>query len=216
MHITEAYPRDFAARSRTNGNFSELDATTGGKVTTFPFGHSFGVLIPPAKYWATHPEYFAMVNGERRFERTQICLTNPDVLRISIEGVKRWMTEHPEATLFSVSSNDADGWCECPDCLRVEAEEGSAHSGPIIRFVNAIAAETSKQHPDLLIDTFAYRYCENAPTKTAPHPNVRVRMALSGACQAHPYERCPHNADTMNSIRGWRASAARVICGSTW
>ncbi|MCX6620532.1 MAG: DUF4838 domain-containing protein, partial [Acidobacteria bacterium] len=202
-HITEAYSRDFAARSRTNGNFSELDESTGGKVVYYPFGHSFGLLIPPSKYWSEHPEYFALVNGERRFERSQICLTNPDVVRISSAGVKQWMKEHPEASIFSVSSNDADNWCECENCLRVEAEEGGAHSGPIIRFVNAIAAETSKTHPDLLIDTFAYRYCENAPSKTGPHPNVRVRMALSGACQAHPYEQCPHNADIMSSIRGW-------------
>ncbi len=202
-HITEAYSRDFAARSRTNGYFSELDESTGGKVVYYPFGHSFGLLIPPAKYWSEHPEYFALVNGERRYERSQICLTNPAVLRIAIAGVKQWMKDHPEASIFSVSSNDADNWCECENCRRVETEEGGAHSGPIIRFVNAIAAETSKEHPDLLIDTFAYRYCENAPSKTGPHPNVRVRMALSGACQAHPYEQCPYNADIMSSIRGW-------------
>jgi hypothetical protein len=209
VFIKEASGKDWAARNRLNGGHSELDDSTGGKMSYYPFGHSFELLVPPEKYFAAHPEYFSLVGGERRAVNSQLCLSNKDVLRISIDRVFQWIAEHPEATLFSVSQNDEDAWCECADCRRIEAEEG-AHSGPIIRFVNAIAEQVSRKHPDKLIDTFAYRYSEKPPTRVKAHPNVRVRIAPICACQAHPYEKCPHNAFVIRNLRGWSRVTNRL------
>jgi len=195
--------KDWAARNRLTGHFSALDESTGGKVTYYPFGHSFYQLIPPEKYFASHPEYFSYTGGARRAERSQLCLTNPDVLRLAIQGVSRWIQEHPEADIYSVSQNDTEGWCECPNCRRVEEQEGGVHAGPIVHFVNAIAAEISKKHPGKLIDTFAYSWSEKPPLKVRPHPNVRIRLAPIGLCQAHPYEQCPRNRFFMSRLKGW-------------
>ncbi len=82
--------------------------------------------MPPAKHFKDHPEYFSLIDGKRRAERSQLCLTNPDVLRIAIEQVETWIKEHPDATIFSVSQNDWEGWCECDKCRRVEAEEAAS------------------------------------------------------------------------------------------
>lgn len=202
IFLTEAEGKDWAARNRLNGNFTELDESTGGKIVYYPFGHSFYMIVPPEQYYTTHPEYFALVAGERRASNAQLCLSNPDVLRIAINAVFQWAAEHPEATVFSVSQNDEDAWCECDACRRIEQEEG-AHSGPILRFVNGIAAEVSRKYPDKCIDTFAYRYSERPPGKVRAHPNVRVRLAPIGACQAHPYEKCPQNRFAIDDLRGW-------------
>jgi len=195
--------KDWAARNRVNGHFSALDESTGGKITYYPFGHSFYELVSPAKHFASHPEYFSFTGGARRTERAQLCLTNPDVIRLGIESVLRWIGEHPEATIYSVSQNDTEGWCECPNCLRVEQEEGGAHSGPVVRFVNAIAAEVSKKHPEKLIDTFAYSWTEAPPLRVRPHSNVRIRLAPIGLCQAHPYEQCSRNRFFLDRLKGW-------------
>jgi len=40
--------------------------------------HTMFTLVPPDKYFDTHPEYYALMAGKR--EKTQLCLTNPDVL----------------------------------------------------------------------------------------------------------------------------------------
>ncbi len=127
-----------------------------------------------------------MIDGKRREERSQLCLTNPDVLRLGVEAVERWIQQHPEATIFSVSQNDWTGWCECDKCRRVEEEEGGVHSGPLLRYVNALAAEVEKKHPDKLIDTLAYWYTEEPPAKARPRRNVRIRLCPIGACEAHP------------------------------
>lgn len=201
--FTEAMDRDWAARNKTNGDHLPLDASTGGKVQYFPFVHSFYSLIPPAKYFKDHPEFFSLVDGRRRGDAAQLCLTNAEVILLGTQQVFEWIEEHPAATIVSVSQNDYWGWCECENCQRVEQEEGGAHSGPVLRFVNAIAAEVAKKYPDKLIDTLAYSYTEAPPSNVRPLPNVRVRMCPIGACQGHPYEKCRYDAYIMNHLRAW-------------
>lgn len=201
--FTEAFDGDWAARNKVNGNSMRLDERRGGKITYYPFVHSFYQLIPPEKYFKEHPEYFSLIAGKRRAERGQLCLSNRDVIRLGIEQLLRWIDEHPEATIYSVSQNDWEGWCECDNCRRIEEEEGGAHSGPVLRFVNALAAEVEKRHPDKLIDTLAYWYTEPPPLKVRPRPNVRIRLCPIGACEAHPYEQCPYNAYFMKNLRAW-------------
>jgi hypothetical protein len=207
--IKEATEKDWAARNRLNGNFAELDESTGGKVLFEPFVHSFYALVPPARYFASHPEYYALVNGERRAERAQLCLTNPDMTRIAIESALSWIAGKPQAAIISVSTNDADGPCECDNCRKVEADEG-AHSGLLLRFVNSVAEAVAVKHPDKLIETLAYRHTEAPPLKVRPAPNVRVRLALSGPCQAHPYEQCPHDRYAMEFLKSWGKVADRI------
>ena len=145
--FSEAFDRDWAARNKANGSFQGLDATVGGKVRYFPFVHSFDQLIPPRRYFKDHPEYFSLIDGQRREHGGQLCLTNPDVLRLGIEAVERWIAAHPDATIISVSQNDRYGYCECDNCRRVEQEEGGAHSGPLLRYVNALAEAIEKKSP---------------------------------------------------------------------
>ena len=203
VFFTEAFDKDWAARNRTNGASARLDESTGGKVQYYPFVHSFYQLLPPEKYFKEHPEYFSWIDGARRYDRAQLCLTNPDVLRISVERVREWIRDHPEATIFSVSQNDWEGWCECDKCLRVEQEEGGTHSGPLLRFVNAVADEIGKTNPDKLIDTLAYWYTEEPPAKVRPRPNVRIRLCPIGVCEAHPYEKCPRSEYFVKNLRAW-------------
>jgi len=208
--FTEAFDADWAARNKANGNSMQLDARRGGKVSYYPFVHSFYRLIPPEKYFKDHPEYFSLIDGKRRVERGQLCLSNPEVVRLGTEGLLKWMEEQPGATIYSVSQNDWEGWCECDNCRRIEEEEGGAHSGPVLRFVNALAAAIEKKHPDKLIDTLAYWYTEPPPLKARPRPNVRIRLCPIGACEAHPYEQCPHNAYFMRNLRAWSKITDRL------
>jgi hypothetical protein len=201
----EASDKDWAARNRMNGSSMNLDESTGGKFEYYPFVHTFYTILPPDKYFGEHPEYYALVDGRRRSEDAQLCLTNPNVLGLTIKTVLEWMEQHPEASIYSVSQNDCEGWCECGDCRRVEQEEGGAHSGPILRFVNAVAFEVAKKHPDKLIDTLAYWYSEAPPLHARPLPNVRIRLCPIGACEAHTYETCKDDAYFMHHLRGWSA-----------
>ena len=197
-----AFDADWAARNKCNGNHAKLDDTRGGKVSYGRFVHTFAELIPPAKYFKDHPEYFSLVDGKRQDGYAQICMTNPEVLKIATDGVMKWIADDPKATIFSVSQNDTYKNCQCDACRAVDAEEGSP-SGLMLRFVNAIADEVAKKHPNVLIDTLAYQWTEKPPKITKPRPNVRVRLCPISNCQHHPYERCEQNAGFMDNIRNW-------------
>ncbi|MGB9606276.1 MAG: DUF4838 domain-containing protein, partial [Bryobacteraceae bacterium] len=77
------------------------------------------------------------------------------------------------------------------------------HSGPLLHFVNALAAEVEKHYPDKLIDTLAYWYTEEPPARVRPRRNVRVRLCPIRACEAHPYETCDRNAYFMKRLQAW-------------
>jgi hypothetical protein len=72
-----------------------------------------------------------------------------------------------------------------------------------LRFVNAVAAEVGKTHPDKLIDTLAYWYSEPPPLKARPLPNVRIRLCPIGVCEAHPYDRCEHDRYFLDHLQAW-------------
>jgi len=205
---TDAWDPDWAARNKVNGSHTRLDEQRGGKISYVPFVHTFDGLIPKAQYFEKHPEYFSLIDGVRRGGpwEGQLCLTNPDVQRIALETVMRWMEQNPNATIFSVSQNDNVAYCLCETCAAVDAEEGSP-AGLLLRFVNTIAAEAAKKHPGKLIDTLAYQYTEKPPKITKPLPNVRIRLCPISNCEHHPYEQrcCPQNAAFMDNLAGWDA-----------
>ncbi|MEI2724233.1 MAG: DUF4838 domain-containing protein [Verrucomicrobiota bacterium] len=195
---------DFAARHRVNGQHYGLTAKHGGAFTVYhPFVHSFDGLVPPELY-SEHPEYFPLIDGKRKSGYVQRCLSNPDVLRISIERVRQWIKEHPEATIFSVSQNDAFNNCQCDQCKAVDDAEGSP-AGSLLKFVNAVAEAIEKDHPNIRIDTLAYQYTRKAPKTIRPHRNIIVRLCSIECCFAHPLETCPEekNRRFRDDIVAW-------------
>lgn len=182
----EAFDKEWAARNRVNGHSARLDDSTGGKVEYAQFVHTFDAMIPPALH-APHPEYFPLINGGRADGYVQRCLTNPDVLKLAIEGVKRSFRENPRAGICSVSQNDCGAWCTCDACAKLTQQYG-AHSGLYLWFVNQVAEAVEKDFPDKLIDTLAYQFTEAPPTGIVPRKNVRVRLCPIAVCESHPYE----------------------------
>ncbi len=168
----------------------DMDPTHyGGFVRYWGFAHTLFSYVSPDEYFDTHPEYFSMIDGKRIRERTQLCLTNPEVLEITKKKLRQNILEHPECKIFSLTQMDWYNPCQCPECARVDAEEG-AHSGTMLRFVNACAASIAEEFPDVIIDTFAYQFTRQAPKITKPLPNVCVRICSIECCFVHPLEEC--------------------------
>lgn len=208
VYWTEFQNADFAARHRLNGNSYPLSEKHGGRMAIYhPFVHSFDALVP-RELFATHPEYFPLIKGERKDGYVQRCLTNPDVLRIAIERVKQWIAEHPEATIISVSQNDTFNNCQCPQCKAIDDAEGSP-AGSLLTFVNAIAAAIEKDHPNVRIDTLAYQYTRQPPKTVRPRKNVIVRLCSIECCFAHPFDQCSakENARLVEDIKAWQPVA---------
>lgn len=181
---SDAFDGTYAVRNRMNSNKADISIRQGGRMKFYNFHHSFNDLVPVQKYFETHPEYFSMVDGKRKDGQTQLCLTNPDVLKIATEKVREWIRENPDCKVFSVAQNDWDYHCTCPNCLAIDEREGTP-VGTVLHFVNQIAEAIHDDHPDILIHTFAYRYTRKAPKYIKPHPNVIVRLCSIECCFSH-------------------------------
>jgi hypothetical protein len=195
---------DFAARHRLNGQHYGLKEKHGGPFTVyFPFVHSFDALVPQNLY-EQHPEYFPLINGQRKNGYVQRCLSNPEVLKISIERVRQWLKEHPEATIISVSQNDCINNCRCDPCKELDDFEGSP-AASLLKFVNAIAQAIEPDYPNIRIDTLAYQYTRKPPKTIRPRHNVIVRLCSIECCFAHPLETCPSakNQRFQEDIIAW-------------
>jgi len=207
----DSFGKQIAARQRLNGPWSQADEETGGKVVIHPYVHSFSSLVPPEEFYEKHPEYFSLVGGKRTRETIhgQLCLSNPEVLRIATERVLQWMAERPEVPIIDVSQNDGNGACECEACSAIVAEEGSQH-GPILRFVNAIADVVAERYPDRWIETLAYAYSITPPKITRPRKNVLIRLCHAG-CYNHGFEACDLGAGLAGVLSRWSELTDRIF-----
>ena len=203
-----AFDEVWAARNKANGTRAGGDALRGGRQVYEGFVHTFYTLIPPAKYFAAHPEWFSEIAGKRTFEDAQLCLTNEEMRLELVKNLKERLRRNPEATIASVSQNDCFGNCTCPKCRAVDGEEGGP-SGSLLRFVNSVAADIEPEFPGLAIDTLAYQYTRKPPLLARPRPSVIVRLCSIECSFARPLDD-PRNKAFFDDLDGWSKIAGRL------
>lgn len=181
-----------------------------GNLEAYWSAHTFGRFVPAAEFFESHPEYFALRNSKRD-SHAQLCLSNPDVLKICTERLLKVMEDEPLYRIYSLSQNDNYGFCECESCKKIEQQYGS-HSGLILWFVNQVADAVKKRFPDKYVGTFAYQYGRKPPVGIAPRDNVVVRLCDIECCFAHPLEAgCPQNHSFMEDLKGWKSIAPHIF-----
>ncbi|MFM7218058.1 MAG: DUF4838 domain-containing protein [Bacteroidota bacterium] len=167
--------------------------------------HTFNRLVPPARYFETHPEYFGLINGERK-PYAQLCLTNPEVLKVVIDTLRQEMAAHPSIRYWSVSQNDDFEYCRCERCAKVDEEEGSP-SGLLLRFVNNVAAA----FPEKTITTLAYSYTRHAPKITKPAGNVMVTLCSIELDRSQPIEQVAGGESFVKDLNEWHAITRQLM-----
>ena len=182
----------YGAKRKINGQETGLDEKFGGRVEYGKpyFVHTFcRSLIRPEDYFDEHPEYFSEISGVRIREKTQLCLTNPDVLKLVTKQVLQDIRSQPGARIFSLSQDDNYNGCTCAKCRELDEYEGS-QAGSLLHFVNAVAQEVEKEFPDVIIDTLAYQYTRRPPRHVRARKNVCVRLCTIECCFVHPLTEC--------------------------
>ncbi len=185
-------------------------------------GHNLYVYLPPEEYFATHPEYYAEIDGKRTAphdvewrdtiqlmmnhpERAgQLCFTNPDVSKIIAERVLEKLRAKPDTKIVNVSQMDWGRNCECVQCRAMIEREGS-DAGALLMVVNAVADRVAVEFPDVIVQTFAYLSSVVPPRHITPRPNVAVQFAPIGSNYALPMgdRRDPRCVDALRWLRKW-------------
>ncbi len=211
----DMFDGDLAARNKVNGNAMRLADKHGGKNFRFGGGlfcHTFNPLCPPEEFFDTHPEYYSEINGKRVKDHTQLCLTNPDVLKIVTGRVLERIRKDPTARLFSVSQNDWHNFCTCPACKAIDDREES-HAGTLINFVNQVAEAVEREFPGVWIETLAYQYTRKPPKTVRPRHNVVPRLCtiecdFSKSLDLSVFDQ---NRKFVEEIRGWSGMATQLF-----
>ena len=174
------------------------------------------VFCSADKYYESHPEYFALHDGER--VPGQLCLTNESVYEIVLEEVLDVLeTEHDsKADLQIISLSQADNldYCECERCRALDDANGS-HAGSLITFVNRIAAAVAsekEEYRNVAFDTLAYTYTRKAPSQVKPADNVIVRLCTFECCFSHALDDpgCERNRELMADLEEWSGICGRI------
>ncbi len=162
--------------------------------------HTCNRLLPASRYGASHPEYYAYYKGKRHpGSASQWCHSNPEVLEIVCARLDSLFKAHPEQRMISISQNDgSDTYCRCPACQAVIEEEGSP-SGPILRFVNAVAA----RFPDKEISTLAYLFSVKPPQHTIPRENVSIMLCDIDCRRQTALTENPSGQEFMRHLEAW-------------
>ncbi|MBI5094623.1 MAG: DUF4838 domain-containing protein [Candidatus Hydrogenedentes bacterium] len=205
--------QDFAARLRVNTVVKE--ERLGGSTRQTLIGHSYAKWITPEKYGKTHPEYFALVDGERKCNvpagATEPCVTNPEVIDIIADNVLAEIAANSTMENIAVSQNDNDAYCHCPQCEAINQREGTP-MGANLALVNAVAERVEKKHPNVKIGTLAYWYTRKAPKTIAPRKNVQIQLCSIECCELHSIDdpACAKNQEFCADMRAWKAISDNV------
>lgn len=170
-------------------------------------GHAHSHILPPKDHFATNPQYYALIGGQRTAEGDwQLCTSNADVIRLTIERARAFFDDHPDEVMFSLSNNDCGGFCECEECARTGGNPGAQ----MLTFANAVASGVRETHPDKWVLFLAYWYTFAAPPEAmTAEPGVSV-MIVGQGCHAHPADDalCPTNVNWTQNLRRWADTGA--------
>ena len=211
MISREMYHRDaqstvFSARMKGNGN---LTPEYGGAVRIVNFVHSFYRYLPPEKFFAAHPDWYSEVDGKRKHENAQLCLTNDGMIQELIKNVLETLRKNPGEKMIDVSQNDWGGFCTCQKCKAIDDAEGS-HAGTLVRMLNKVAEAVEKEFPDILVESLAYQYTRNPPKTIKPRDNVLIRLCTIECSYIQPLDG-EQNRMFASDMEGWSKLAKHLF-----
>ena len=203
----QAFDRDWSLRNRMNSNETRIPEEWGGQFNSALFVHTYNQLMPPNEFFKDHPEYYSELNGKRQPQ--QLCLSNPDVLKIMTQRVLEMLRKNPNCEEISVSPNDWMDYCDCKNCDVIVNAEGS-NSGPLIKFVNAVAEQVEKEFPEVKISTLAYLGTFKPPKTIKPRHNVAIQLCTDSHSWQLLLLRLTDTNNFQQAMKDWDKQGANI------
>ncbi len=174
-------------------------------------GHTANILCPVERHFDAHPEWFSEIAGRRVREKTQLCLTNPELIEFVKSNFVAAVKADPEASGYSFGNNDWLNCCTCPKCKAVNDAEGS-QAGTTLRMCNLLGEELEKLAPGKTVKFPAYQYTRRPPKLTRPRDNVLVDFAPIESDYSRPLPENPQadSRQICEDIRGWGRLASKA------
>ena len=145
-------------------------------------------------YENERPEFFAKGRGGSKGSR-QLCYTNPELINQLVQDARDYLDgkgikgrQVAIGEYFGVVPNDNAAWCLCDNCQDLLKLDKDNHCGAhfssgtashyLFNFVNSIAKEVHKTHPDKFISALAYHVYAFKPKDIDLGTNIAVAPCL--------------------------------------
>ena len=176
-------------------------------------GHAWGRYVDE-KLFDTHPEYFALRDGQRR-KGGWYCTSNPQLRKIFAQGVISRGGYNP-----SVSPPDGTGYCQCDACRAQDdpdniepSSDRPSMTNRYVDFLNEVAGEVADVHPDWLLSFYCYADYTQPPTLNRKlSPNLAAWIAPIRYSRYHRIG-SPNSSSAgqlVGVIDGWAAAAKHI------
>ncbi|MBL7222964.1 MAG: DUF4838 domain-containing protein, partial [Candidatus Brocadiae bacterium] len=181
-----------------------------------PSAHGLRTMTRRPEILAAHPEWFALYGGKRDNspgkKNNQLCYSNEELLR-EIVRYAGALFDHYKFPVASVMP--PDGYvaiCQCKRCEGKDTPERGYRgrlSDYVWDFVNRVAREVRKTHPDKMVSNCAYGAYTLPPLKIQKvEPNVLVCI-VGGR---RPRNSRPEQQEEIRKLReGWVAKTDNPI-----
>ena len=149
-------------------------------------GHNYQTIVSPQKYFKTHPEYFCWDKAKKawRWERAQICCTNPDVVKVIADFAQEYFEEFPERVIFPLTHEDGSRlWCQCENCSKLDPP-GMGYSTDnmadrAIHLTNAVKRELNRRGmKDKIVTFLAYSSARLPALREKPIDGIRTTYCV--------------------------------------
>ena len=180
------------------------------------FSHNWTRAIPPARYFKSHPEYYALIGGKR--VPTQVATTNPDVIRLMIQAAKAKLRGSATLDSFNMDSDDNLDWDQSPQALAqdppVRFRGLPSMSDRMVIFANAVGKGIEAEFPDKLVGFYAYSNHQLPPVDVKPRANVGIGFCRSGfdLLRYMPRDDVPSSKEYWKLLADWLAICDHVYC----
>ena len=131
-------------------------------------GHAWqAVILANQKEFDAHPEYRALVMGER--QGWQLCVSNPAVRKLAVDWALNLLRRFPDRDMVSMETSDGHGHCECEQCLKLGSVSDRAFG-----LANEVARAVDREFPGKMVGMLAYSD-HSEPPQAPLEPNVYVQ-----------------------------------------
>jgi hypothetical protein len=183
--------------------------------------------------WAGNHSVAANVYTDPKFrakgdeDSTQLCYTNPELVQEVARAARVFFDEgqlihnglKASGDYFCVVPDDTVAWCQCERCTEVldvsrqdTRGEGyftnASDSYYLFSFVNEVAKEVRKTHPDKYISALAYWSYAYPPKGLKLEPNVSIAPCLH-LCYA--YDQHTYYQNDLAVYRAWQQESDRPM-----
>lgn len=165
-------------------------------------GHAYdGIIRANAESFRAHPEFYAMVGGQRRLAgqvdgggNIKFCISNPELRKLVVDHAVKSVQQDSTRDSLSMDPSDGGHWCECRPCT----ELGSVIDRVVILANEVAAAINALGLGPKYVGIYAYNE-HSPPPSVRVHPHVVVSVATS-------FIRGGYSVEQL--VEGWAAQGA--------